>query len=178
MPGRDSHLLPLPGTEWKVWRDARFRTTGFPADGLDRLSAPDCAAAADAHLAGQASSQTWQEAFGKALARCSDEVRAIASDPAFREAVTWQNPNALRALDRMLSASPQAHRNARQRERERLVARYWQRYCAKAETIGFFGPVCWAQVDQETAAVIARPGPALLSSRRVDLQALGPGRLR
>jgi Lantibiotic dehydratase, N terminus len=168
--GRDGHLEPLPGTEWKVWRDARLRTTGFPADGLDRLGAPDCAAAADAFLAGQISSRSWQEAFDKAMTRCSNEVLAIASDPAFREAVTWQNPSVLRALDGLLNASPQAHRNARQRERERLVARYWQRYCAKAETIGFFGPVCWARVDPGTTAVIARPGPTLLCTRWVDLE--------
>lgn len=169
-PGPDGHLVPLPGTEWKVWRDARLRTTGFPADGLDRLSAPDCATAADAYLAGQIGSEAWSAAFDKALARCSREALAIASDPLFREAVTWQNPNALRAIDGMLKAGSQARRNARQRERERLVARYWQRYCAKAETIGFFGPVCWVQVDPEAAAVTARPGPALLSSRRVDLE--------
>lgn len=168
--GRDGHLVSLPGTDWKVWRDARLRTTGFPAEGLDRLSAPDCTAAADAHLAGQVSGQTWQEAFDNASAHCSRELLAIASDPLFREAVTWQNPNVLRALDGMLTAGSQAHRNGRQRERERLVARYWQRYCAKAETIGFFGPVCWARVDPGTAAVTARPGPALLGSRRVDLE--------
>ncbi len=168
--GRDGHLVPLPGTEWKVWRDARLRTTGFPADGLDRLSAPDCAAAADAYLAGQVSSQIWLLAFDEAAERCSREVLAIASDPAFREAVTWQNPGVLRALDGLRAAGPQAHRNARQRERERLVTRYWQRYCAKTETIGFFGPVCWAQLDPGTAAVIARPGRALLRSRRVDLE--------
>ncbi|HUA28990.1 MAG TPA: lantibiotic dehydratase [Streptosporangiaceae bacterium] len=153
-----------------MWRDARLRTTGFPADGLDRLGAPDCAAAADAYLAGRVSSRDWQEAFDKALARCSREVLAIASDPAFREAVIWQNPGALRAIDRMLKAGPQARRNARQRERERLVARYWQRYCAKAETIGFFGPVCWGRVDPETTGVIAQPGPGLLCSRRVDIE--------
>jgi hypothetical protein len=164
------HLVPLPGTEWQVWRDARLRTTGFPADGLDRLSAPDCAAAADAYLAGQVSSQIWPDAFDEALARCSGEVLAIASDPAFREAVTWQNPGVLRAIDRMLEAGPRARRNARQRERERLVARYWQRYCAKAETIGFFGPVCWVRIDPGTAAVIARPGPEMLGSRRVDIE--------
>jgi hypothetical protein len=151
-----------------VWRDARFRTTGFPADGLDRLSSPDCATAADAYLNGQVSSLTWQEAFDEYLARCSREIRAIAADPVFREAVTWQNPGVLRALARMLDTSPQARRNARQRER--LVARYWQRYCAMAETIGFFGPVCWARVDPGTPTVIARPGAGLLSSRRVDLE--------
>jgi hypothetical protein len=166
----DGHLVSLPGTEWKVWRDARLRTTGFPADGLDRLSAPDCAAAADAYLAGQVSGRAWQEAFDDALANCSRQVHAIAADPLFREAVTWQNPNVLRALDGMLKAGPRARRNARQRERERLVARYWQRYCAKAETIGFFGPVCWARVDPGTAGVIARPGPAMLDQRRVDLE--------
>src|SRR5580658_9592255 len=168
--GRDGHLVPLPGSEWKVWRDARLRTTGFPADGLDRLSAPDCAAVADAYLAGEVSSEIWQEAFGKTLAHCSHEVQAIATEPAFREAVIWQNPGVMPSIDGMLKAGPQARRNARQRERERLVARYWQRYCAKAETIGFYGPVCWARVDPGTAAVIARPGPTLLRSRRVDLE--------
>ncbi|MFD0746122.1 lantibiotic dehydratase [Phytohabitans flavus] len=50
------------------------------------------------------------------------------------------------------------------------MARYWQRYCAKAETIGFFGPVCWAGVDADGPASNTRPGHGLLRRRRVYLE--------
>jgi hypothetical protein len=147
-----------------------LRTTGFPADGLDRLRAPRCAATADAFLAGQATREAFEQAFGKAVTHASGEVMAIASEPAFREAVTWQNPGVLPALDGLLKAGPRPRRNVKQRERERIVARYWQRYCAKTETIGFFGPVCWVTVDPAVPTVLARPGPNLLSGRRVELE--------
>jgi hypothetical protein len=29
------------------------------------------------------------------------------------------------------------------RRREEVIASYWQRYCSKNDTIGFFGPLGW-----------------------------------
>jgi hypothetical protein len=163
-------LIRLPGTEWRVWRDAVLRTAGFPADGLLRLAAPDCAAVADAFLDGRASAGELDQALGEAVARTSREVHSIAADPLFREAVTWQSPSALIALDGIAKAGPQPVRNSKQRQRERIVARYWQRYCGKTETIGFFGPVCWVTVDPELATISVQPGPDLVRERRVFLE--------
>ncbi|MEJ3749164.1 thioesterase domain-containing protein [Actinomycetes bacterium KLBMP 9797] len=155
---------------WSVWRDAILRTTGFPARGLDRFAAPACAAAADAWLGGTGAGAAFERAFADAVAAGRDEVRALATDPRFREAVTWQNPGMVSTLDAL--AVGKRYRPSVARHREATVVRYWQRYCAKNETIGFFGPVCWALVDNVLPdVVVARPGPALVRDRRVFLEA-------
>lgn len=154
---------------WSYWTDALLRTTGFPAAGLDRFVAPEAAEAADAYLAGTGEAALLDKYLSAALADGSRQIREIAADPWFREAVTWQNPNALPTLDRL--ARGDGYRPSVARHRELTVVRYWQRYCAKNETVGFFGPVCWARLDdQAPAAVTARPGATLLRERRVAFE--------
>ena len=158
----------MPLGRWSVWRDAILRTTGFPAEGLDRFTAPDCAALADAWLAGTGDRAAFEASFDEASAAGSRRIREIAADPRFREAVTWQNPGMLHTLDGLGSG---AYRPSVARHRESTVVRYWQRYCAKNETIGFFGPVCWARVDAGLPALVeARPGPGMIRERRVFLE--------
>ncbi|MBB5873237.1 surfactin synthase thioesterase subunit [Allocatelliglobosispora scoriae] len=169
-PGGTDHHIPLPGTEWSVWRSALLRTTGFPADGLHRLAAPELAAVADAHLGGGADGEAYARAYAEAVARVSAEVWAITGDPLFREAVTWQNRTAMHAVDGVRNQGAVAPRNSKRRQREETIAQYWQRYCAKNETIGFFGPVKWITLDPDGPAVTARPGPGLISGRRVFLE--------
>lgn len=165
-----SHLLPLGDTGWSVWRDVLLRTAGFPAGGLDRFAAPDAAAAADALLAGEATAERYDEALRQALARSSAALTEVCADPLLREAVTWQNPDMLVALDGLLRTDPTV-RNKPRRKREIAVLRYWQRYCGKAETIGFFGPVCWGRIDPDSPATRFTPGPALIDRRVVHFEA-------
>ncbi|GIJ63219.1 lantibiotic dehydratase [Virgisporangium aurantiacum] len=162
--------IELPGTGWRIWPDALLRTTGFPADGLQRLAAPDAAAAADAHLAGALDEAGFTDAFAKAAADASRELYEIAGDPRFVEAITWQNTNVLHALDGLRADGPDGRRNYKRRNREEIVARYWQRYCAKNDTIGFFGPMCWVTIDGAGPAVSGGPGPGFLTDRRVYLE--------
>ncbi len=104
-------LAELQAGEWALWRTVVVRAAGFPADGL--------AVFGDEESAGLA---------------------ALAGNPRFREALTWQNLDALRnALDRLATAAS----GSTHRRRLETVASYWQRYCAKNDTIGFFGPVGW-----------------------------------
>ena len=165
-----SHLLPLGDTGWSVWRDVVLRTAGFPAAGLDRFAAPACAAAADALLAGDTGPEVFGEALAEAFAASSGVAGELAADPLLREAVTWQNPDMLIALDGLLRTDPQV-RNVRRRKRELSLLRYWQRYCGKAETIGFFGPVCWGTFDTTRPGLHAAPGDALVHRRRVYFEA-------
>ena len=159
------HLVPLGATGWHVWKDALLRSTGFPAAGLDRYAAPKCAVAADADT------EEFPTIFAAALASAAGEASAIAADPLFREAVTWQNTNALVALDGLVKGGPDQRRNTKRRIREELVARYWQRYSGKNETISFFGPSCWVRIDpDQSTAVTMRTGPQLLRSRRTYLE--------
>ncbi|MGW3370197.1 lantibiotic dehydratase [Streptosporangium canum] len=166
----------LGDTGWAAWSDALLRTTGFPADGLDAFAAPEAAAAADDLLAGHGQAEVFDKALAGAIAAGAGKICDIAADPLFREAVTWQNPGVLVALDGIVAGGPGASRNVRRRDRERAVIRYWQRYCAKNETIGFFGPVCWITAGPGTAqadtgrALEVRTGPGLLRERRVFLE--------
>ncbi|MCW3841256.1 lantibiotic dehydratase family protein [Micromonospora yasonensis] len=170
MSGRNSHLLPLGDTGWSVWRDVVLRSAGFPAAGLDRFAAPEAATVADALLTGESTPELLAKALGEAFAESSAVAGEIAADPLLREAVTWQNPDMLVALDGLLRTDP-AVRNTRRRKREITVLRYWQRYCGKAETIGFFGPVCWGVLDPNDPRTRLTPGPALVRRRRVHFEA-------
>ncbi|MGC5022569.1 lantibiotic dehydratase [Micromonospora sp. DT47] len=165
-----SHRIPLGDTGWSVWRDVVLRTAGFPAAGLDRFAAPEAAVAADALLAGEVSTEVFEKAVREALADGSAAAGEIAADPLVREAVTWQNPDMLIALDGLLRTDP-AVRNVRRRKRELSLLRYWQRYCGKAETIGFFGPVCWGTLDPADPDTRLRPGPGLVARRQVVFEA-------
>ncbi|TCO45318.1 lantibiotic dehydratase [Actinocrispum wychmicini] len=160
------HLVPLGRTGWSVWRDAVLRSAGFPFDGLVRFAAQECAKAADAFLDGE--HDRFEELFERALADGAATCRELAGDPRFREAVTWQNPNALTALNGLRSR--ETRRNSKWRLRERLVAAYWQRYCAKNETIGFFGPTAWITVDPRASAITFQHGRDVVRDRAVDFE--------
>lgn len=163
--------MALPGAPgWKIWRQAVLRTTGFPADRLNIFAAQSCAQLADAFLSDSASRDDFDRAFGEAVVCSSAAVGAIAADPLFTEAVAWQNPSVAGMLGKMAQARLVPPQNRRQRERERVVVRYWQRYCAKTETIGFFGPICWITVDPAARELTARVGPGLLDQRQVYLE--------
>lgn len=96
-------------------------------------------------------------------ARTSDAIQAIARDPLFREAVTWQNRAAMReAVDALLEDSQD---NSKTRQRQRLVAKYWQRYTVKNDSIGFFGPIAWADVDPAIDSIALEHGPSLVKRR-------------
>ena len=130
----EPHLVPLAG-EWALWRDIAVRTAGFPVSGLDVFGQRD-------------------EQAG---------LRAVASDPLFRTAVTWQNRAAMRnAVARIAAGSPAP--GSVQRRREEVVASYWQRYCAKNDTIGFFGPLAWGRLIDAGPAVHARSGQLVCRS--------------
>jgi hypothetical protein len=161
------HAVALDKGQWSVWRDALLRTTGFPASGLTRLSAAECASAADDHLAARTSGEEFDEVFAKAVAGNSLEIYRLASSPLLREAITWQNLSGLIAVEKILEAGSVPRRTGKHRQRERMIARYWQRYCGKAETVGFFGPVCWATVDPAQHGVLLRPGARLIRDRVV-----------
>ena len=130
---------PSLGSGWTLWRHALVRGAGFPFALID-----------DAFRSGDPAAW-WR----------------VAADPRFREAVTWQNRPAVEtALDGLLRKPPGTD-NAKTRQQQRLVAKYLQRYCAKNDTIGFFGPIGWATVGGDAHFA---PGPTLLSARATFLE--------
>src|SRR5579859_4651568 len=140
LPLAAPHLLPLAG-EWALWRDIAVRTAGFPVSGLGVFGSPD-------------------EQAG---------LRAVACDPLFRTAVTWQNRAAMRNAVAKIAAGAAAP-GSRQRQREEAVASYWQRYCAKNDTIGFFGPLAWGRAADDGPAIHASCGQ-LVSQSTVHFEA-------
>jgi len=105
--------------DWDLWRDFAVRSSGFPVAGLEAFGAGE-----DARLA------------------------EVARDPAFREAVAWQSRESLtRAVDKLANGA--AGSPSRARRWTDVVSSYWQRYCSKNDTIGFFGPLAWGTFGDE-----------------------------
>src|SRR6185436_13823656 len=87
----------------------------------------------------------------------SHALNEAASSPRFQEAVIWQNRGAWHRGIKLQLLEPV--NSSKQRQHEELIAMYLQRYCTKNDTIGFFGPVGWAQFVPEGEAIEVRPGP-------------------
>jgi hypothetical protein len=99
------------------------------------------------------------------LARIEDYLTDTTREPLFAEAVIWQNREVARSL-RQGTGGAGADSKTR-RKRRHLITSYLQRYCVKNDTIGFFGPAGWAEIDPSAAETRARPGPGLLARREV-----------
>jgi len=109
--------------------------------------------------------------FEEAADKVSEEIRAIAGNERFREAIAWQNHNALHSgIYPLLRNRPGERRDSKDRRNEEMVASYWQRYCVKNDTIGFFGPMGWARLDEQAETIEARPGLDLLAQRNVYIE--------
>ena len=165
------HLLRLTD-DWALWRTVCLRGAGFGIDLLAALGDPALAQAADAALAGDGDT-VYAAEFPAAARRLSAALHEAASLPALREAVAWQNRHALTTgIDSLARRGPEpAKRNAQHRQHEALVASYLQRYCAKNDTIGFFGPVGWSQIDDDTGIrIVHAPAGHWLAARTTYLE--------
>ncbi|MBV9823806.1 MAG: lantibiotic dehydratase, partial [Actinobacteria bacterium] len=151
-PGLAPHLVPLT-EDWALWRTMCLRAAGFPLDLLDALGDPALAALADAATAAGTDERqaAYRAEFPAAVGRLTRALHEAAGLPALREAIAWQNRRALdTGIDALVRRGPQpASRNTKHRQHEALVASYLQRYCAKNDTIGFFGPVSWARFGDD-----------------------------
>lgn len=160
-----SHLIPLGGQDWAVWRDVVVRGAGFPAETAQALTDPQLAAAADAAVRDAGRRQAYLEEYQSAADRLSAATRKLAGSPRLREAVTWQNPKLVKlCLDKVAAGEP---RNVRGRGHEQTVASYVQRYSLKNDTIGFTGPVGWARWTEQGPPLAMRLGEGFLSRRTV-----------
>lgn len=164
-----THCL-LPGSDWTLWRPVAVRSAGFRAADILLLSAPGLGAHADRLLDGKLSAHdlsAFRESFASATVSLAGQVRDLVAQPRFRTAMTWQNHHVLRrGVLQLLKFEPGVHaRTEKYRRREELVASYWQRYCLKNDTIGFFGSVGWGQISAGPTSY--QPGPTLVSSRDI-----------
>jgi len=111
----------------------------------------------------------FEQRFEAAATEATRTLQEIAALPLFRAAVAWQNHPVLdRALAPFSRWEPRAGgRSSMVRQREELVAHYWQRFCVKNDTIGFFGPVGWGTWDDTVEGVAVEPGTGLIAESEV-----------
>src|SRR5579859_7844495 len=154
------HRVGLEGTKWSVWREVGLRGAGFSADTVLAICDSPLASSADRDGRGP----VYDAVFADAAMRLSTAIAAVNADPAFQEALTWQNPGLVQFLhDHDISQG--AARRSKDRKRELVVASYLQRYCLKNDTIGFFGPVGWASVGRGGPGLVVVPGERLIARR-------------
>jgi hypothetical protein len=137
------HHVPLDGG-WSIWNVSAVRGAGMPFDLLDGFAVPD--------VLDRERGEGRQDAIRDAA---SSAVRRVLRDDAVLAALAWQRPEILRtwALDYVAARDRDERQSTgRRNQREAVVARYAQRYCAKNESIGFFGSVAWART------ALDRPG--------------------
>ncbi|WP_338674976.1 lantibiotic dehydratase [Streptomyces sp. SCSIO 30461] len=101
-------------------------------------------------------SDVWQR-YALAHQRADDEVgerlRKLLADPGVREAVFLSNPDAYRNMLLPLLAH-EGPLSSRWRRVRRQMYTYVQRFCAKNETVSFFGPMAYGSVgDGEEVAL-------------------------
>ncbi|MCH0565876.1 lantibiotic dehydratase [Streptomyces sp. MUM 2J] len=165
-------LVPSLG-RWRLWEQFALRGPGFPADGVLRLAPRGLAQAADKFAAADdLDGDRWTDfarLFADAAVETARTLQDIARTPAFREAVAWQNrPVLTSGIAPFLRWTPSADsRSSMPRQREELVAHYWQRFCVKNDTIGFFGPVGWGSWDPAVRGLAVDPGRGLTEASTV-----------
>lgn len=179
------HRLALAGG-WTLWRDVELRSAGFPAAWIEGLADEQLARSVDDAVAAGAGPRTpggvsggapgaapgaaIADALTRAQRDASRRLRELASDPRFREAVTWQNRRALHGSIASLLRRPEGPATSKARRDELLVASYAQRYCCKNERAGFFGASTPARLVEHGPAVTVRPGAGLIASRATYLE--------
>jgi Lantibiotic dehydratase, N terminus len=168
--------------DWRWWRQIVVRGSGFPANGVLRLASEDLARKADSLVNADRRSEEWRafrEEFGEAAVDLATELQSIASRDDFLRAVTWQNHRLMdRAIHPFLRWDPakDTRRRSWRRREEELIASYWQRYCVKNDTIGFFGPSAWGSLGDGARTRFA-PGERMLRGSEVFFEAWAIDRL-
>lgn len=111
----------------------------------------------------------FREKFKEGVPKLSQVIQEAIEIEGLSEAIIWQNRQAFHtgigALLRKKGGGEA--RGSKQRQYEEMVASYLQRYCAKNDTIGFFGPVGWANFVSQGEAITTKPGPNLVAERTV-----------
>lgn len=108
-------------------------------------------------------------AFSADQFQISGAIVEMVADERFCEAIVWQNRRAfhtcVKALLRTTGGKPA--KGSTQRQHEEMIASYIQRYSVKNDTIGYFGPVGWARINDSRTGVSAKALPDFVSARNV-----------
>ncbi|WP_424535750.1 lantibiotic dehydratase [Sphaerisporangium viridialbum] len=153
---------------WRPWPDVVVRGTGFPVSALLDLADP---VTAETALTDDPDSGRLRESWHEGIRRTGVRLLLMAEEERFRTALLWQNPAAIDGVVGWLRRHEDPYRrNQDRRRKEATLARYAQRYHARNETIGFFGPYSWAVFDDDVPYLEASPGPGLVARRSVHFE--------
>ena len=109
----------------------------------------------------------YQAQFTASLDASTAIVRILVDTEQFRQALAWQNRQALHTCLAPFLSKSGAQQNNHFRQHRTVLVKYLQRYAMKNDTIGFFGPVGWARWQPESPTTTLQPGPHLLARRTV-----------
>ena len=109
-------------------------------------------------------------AMATADMRISQALIEKAGDARFLEALVWQNRKAFTDMRGRLASPVPARRNNSRRELEQILVSYLQRFCMKNESIGFFGPIGWAELAAEESGFSMAPGAGLIADSKVHFE--------
>lgn len=109
----------------------------------------------------------FRQIFDAELETISQKIQEVIHDDRYQKAIIWQNRRAFHTAIKPLMQMPVGARNRDRRHYEKLIANYVQRYCAKNDTIGFFGPLAWARFVDEGEPIRIRLGAEIVASRRL-----------
>jgi Lantibiotic dehydratase, N terminus len=158
----DGERLPL-GDEWLLWRHFVLRGAGFPFANLTAALVPEAASVPAA-----AGEQDWLCACSATIGRALE----LANDDRLRMALLWQNPPILDVSIGWLNRhADRAHYRIQPRRRhERVVVKYLQRYHAKNDSVGFFGPAVWGSFGQIGSRAVVEPGAAVAGRQNTHFE--------
>lgn len=109
------------------------------------------------------------EALKSAFIQNCQQLKTLFADPRLQEALLWQNRDFANHISTFLKQSfPTVNQSFWYKTR--CLFNYLQRYSAKNDSIGFFGPIGWGTVTQQETAIKFTPGSGLLADRRVYLE--------
>lgn len=114
--------------------------------------------------------ETSHTALAAASQRISRTLIQKARNPRFLEALIWQNRSAFIDIRDKLDAPFPTQRKRFRRVLEQLLVSYLQRFSMKNESIGFFGPIDWAQFQADKTGIVMTPGPKLISDTKVHFE--------
>lgn len=118
--------------------------------------------------------QEFQQTFAEEMPQLLANLHKIIQAERFQEAIIWQNRQAYQTGIRKLINKVNIYApTKKQRERANLATNYLHRYCAKNDTIGFFGPVGWAYFQPEETSITVQPGSTMLANREVFFEQWG-----
>lgn len=111
----------------------------------------------------------YRQVFSTELVSATAALREIVEMDSFRQALAWQNRQALHTCVEPFLSKPPTQHDSHYRQQRSILVKYLQRYSMKNDTIGFFGPVGWAHWSPESATTL-QPGPDLLAKRTTYIE--------